>query len=468
MFVNYEIVEKYLENFINCDSKTKDYFKENLKNIKFNDYVKFLELEIFKYNKLFNYKVKKIELIYDYFNNPYIYVNFNPCGYMIVSLINNESVIIDPFGFEYNKNDGLWHKNNLENVELFKLFSRKNSNLSINDNWLFKEYKKKKYNINDNLLNLSLVNQKSAISKNEVFDIATRNKKPAYSYSPYDELIKADVEVPYSWWFKCSTFDENFGYADVSSIQSKYSELLKNMSKDDPNYKEYKNIYDTTNNVKDPENQGLCHYVALGMLLLYNEYFRTANVFSEKQIKKYFTYDVTSIEHYDSIAKVYLQHKLPFSPFLNEKFVADLWVKHGWGAIVTTSSYLQSVAYDFVEDDKALSIHRRSAGWIKPWKWIKDGFPCLIYGSFIPKINGEGKIGHAIVVYGMYDNGNKLLCHYGWYGRSQVIVSSSLSGQLFLIGMKPGKNAKPVKSHFKANFDSDLCKGDKFKHEKNE
>lgn len=80
MFVNYEIVEKYLENFINCDSKTKDYFKENLKNIKFNDYVKFLELEIFKYNKLFNYKVKKIELIYDYFNNPYVYVNFNPCG----------------------------------------------------------------------------------------------------------------------------------------------------------------------------------------------------------------------------------------------------------------------------------------------------------------------------------------------------------------------------------------------------
>lgn len=125
MFVNYEIVEKYLENFINCDSKTKDYFKENLKNIKFNDYVKFLELEIFKYNKLFNYKVKKIELIYDYFNNPYVYVNFNPCGYMIVSLINNESVIIDPFGFEYNKNDGFWHTNNLENIELFNLFSRK-------------------------------------------------------------------------------------------------------------------------------------------------------------------------------------------------------------------------------------------------------------------------------------------------------------------------------------------------------
>ena len=58
------------------------------------------------------------------------------------------------------------------------------------------------------------------------------------------------------------------------SIQNKYSKLLENLSKDEPNYKEYKNIYDTTNNVKNPKKQGLCHYVALGMLLLYNEYFK--------------------------------------------------------------------------------------------------------------------------------------------------------------------------------------------------
>nr|WP_203276753.1 hypothetical protein [Metamycoplasma hominis] len=56
----------------------------------------------------------------------------------------------------------------------------------------------------------------------------------------------------------------------------------------------------------------------------------------------------------------------------------------------------------------------------------------------------KGKIGHAIVAYGMYDNGNKPLCHYGWEGYSQVIVSSSLSGQLFLLGMKP--NGKVYKT----------------------
>ncbi|WP_158532067.1 putative cysteine peptidase [Metamycoplasma hominis] len=52
------------------------------------------------------------------------------------------------------------------------------------------------------------------------------------------------------------------------------------------------------------------------------------------------------------------------------------------------------------------------------------------------------KIGHAVVAYGMYDNSNKLLCHYGWAGSSQVIVSSSLSGQLFLLAIKPNGEIK--------------------------
>ncbi|RBI33836.1 hypothetical protein DRZ74_01920 [Metamycoplasma hominis] len=63
----------------------------------------------------------------------------------------------------------------------------------------------------------------------------------------------------------------------------------------------------------------------------------------------------------------------------------------------------------------------------------------------------KGKTGHAIVAYGMYDNGNKLLCHYGWEGYSQVIVSSSLSGQLFLLGMKPNGKVKKTRKHFIKN-----------------
>ncbi|AKJ52544.1 hypothetical protein MHOMSp_01508 [Metamycoplasma hominis] len=87
-------------------------------------------------------------------------------------------------------------------------------------------------------------------------------------------------------------------------------------------------------------------------------------------------------------------------------------------------------------------VYCGSAGWIKPWKWIRDGYPCLIFGTYIPDTWDDQKIGHAVVAYGMYDNGNKLLCHYGWAGSSQVIVSSSLSGQLFLLAIKPNGEIK--------------------------
>nr|WP_044329561.1 hypothetical protein [Metamycoplasma hominis] len=48
----------------------------------------------------------------------------------------------------------------------------------------------------------------------------------------------------------------------------------------------------------------------------------------------------------------------------------------------------------------------------------------------------------------MYDNGNKPLCHYGWGEYSQVIVSSSLSGKLFLLGMKPNGKVYKTGKHF--------------------
>ncbi|WP_144402496.1 putative cysteine peptidase [Metamycoplasma hominis] len=61
-------------------------------------------------------------------------------------------------------------------------------------------------------------------------------------------------------------------------------------------------------------------------------------------------------------------------------------------------------------------VYRRSAGWIKPWKWIRDGYHCLIFETYMPDPIKNKKTGHAIVAYGMYGNGNKLLCYYGWGG----------------------------------------------------
>lgn len=52
---------------------------------------------------------------------------------------------------------------------------------------------------------------------------------------------------------------------------------------------------------------------------------------------------------------------------------------------------------------------------------------------------------------GIQNNGNKLLCHYGWEGYSQILVSSSLSGQLWLLGVSKTGDSKKPREYFYHN-----------------
>lgn len=155
-------------------------------------------------------------------------------------------------------------------------------------------------------------------------------------------MIHAEVEVPYSWWFKLSNYEENFGYQDYPTIRRRWEYELA-MAEKNNDEGAAKMIREKIERFEcsDPA-QGLCHYVALGMLLLYAEFFQNYGVFSDEQVKKYFTkYD--NLDQYS----IFEKYGYPYPPAISKDFVTDLWTKHGWGAIVTTSSYLKNVAYDF-------------------------------------------------------------------------------------------------------------------------
>ena len=451
-----EIVE-YLQKKDNLDK----FFKNNVETInelkKYNiydveTYSKFLELEIFKYNKKINYQIKDIRILFDNFGNPYVYADFNPCGYMIISLINNESVIIDPLKKMNNFNKKDFKNNYFLDLESLKL-QRKNKYQvrSSQINFVLENFKSKYYDISANLNDKKLIKEKQNIVSSLKKSISERTASETHQIDASSEMIHAEVEVPYSWWFKLSNYEENFGYQDYPTIRRRWEYELA-MAEKNNDEGAAKMIREKIERFEcsDPA-QGLCHYVALGMLLLYAEFFQNYGVFSDEQVKKYFT-------KYDNLGQysIFEKYGYPYPPAISKDFVTDLWTKHGWGAIVTTSSYLKNVAYDFLKKEDLpnfwpVYVYRRSAGWIKPWKWIRDGYPCLIFGTYIPDTWDDQKIGHAVVAYGMYDNGNKLLCHYGWAGSSQVIVSSSLSGQLFLLGMKPNGEIKKTRQHFTKN-----------------
>ena len=131
---NNEIDKEYLNNiFVNNLIKIKSKINYSIK-----DLIKYLELEIFKYNKKYNYKVHKVLYCEDEFLNPYLYVEFNPFGSILFSLLNNNSIFINPID-STRKIDKLDLKCeyifNFSNLDLKK---KNNTNFCNIDNYRFK------------------------------------------------------------------------------------------------------------------------------------------------------------------------------------------------------------------------------------------------------------------------------------------------------------------------------------------
>ncbi|AWX69660.1 hypothetical protein [[Mycoplasma] anseris] len=86
---NRSILDKF--NFIE-----KQMLKIN-KNFHLKEYLNYFKLEIYKYHKKVHYEIKTMRIVYDNFLNSYIMVEYNPFGMILFSMINNESIIINPF-----------------------------------------------------------------------------------------------------------------------------------------------------------------------------------------------------------------------------------------------------------------------------------------------------------------------------------------------------------------------------------
>ncbi|ACF07542.1 Uncharacterised protein [Metamycoplasma arthritidis] len=420
MILPYELIE-YRKIEQQYSKKDKEII-ESVVKCSIEEYVQFLELEIFKYNKKFNYKLKKLIICYDGYGNPYVYAEFEEKGHILVSLINNESVLINPLNkkrilnnIDLNKKytiDYIRHALRETKEEYISAFSLE-TGFSVKNNPILRNLRKEKFSIKSNLNDKKLIHEKHKIKK----QIANYYKKevPKNKNKGVGEIIYADVELKHSWWFK--TKAEGFGYADGKS----YSEQEKQGY---PSYKE-----------------GLCHYVGAAMLLQYAEYFMSRDVFGFSGAWKYMESGATNLS------------KFPESPTINKYLVLDLWGRHANWAIKTTGAYFKSTMWSFLQSDgkkPSVYVQRRSMGAIWPWKWIDDNKVFMTYGHVYNPNNGQ-TIGHSIMPYGYYNKGpNKYLAHFGWEDYSQVIVSQNLQTQVWLIALvQNNPQVKPtLRKHF--------------------
>ncbi|VEU59361.1 putative cysteine peptidase [Mesomycoplasma neurolyticum] len=409
---------------------------EEAKKIDF--FIKSISLEI----KELTGKIPKflfLKEIKDLYENKVFFIQYDEY-YATILETNSETLKIEKGSIEkenFNKNliyipiIGLGYENkgiyssidnqNINNDFINLLFSKKD------------EYNKKiKESISQNIqLKNDLINKnnnKSKRIKKSVLDYVIDNVFRKY----YVPGFRASHEVPYSWWFRNHYSEANIGYTEVREALN--------------------------NNLKG----GLCEYIALSMMLLYMEIFRTPGLFNDYEINKYF--DVQTNYSLD-ITQSEIVHKNYGNPY---GFVAELYKKMGtdWVDIKSSGSIMQimnkflenkNIKKDLEHTGSATFMHTSS-----PEDWLLEKkVPVMlsIAGLGLVNKNGEHKLGffgHNFVIYGYDKTTNKYLVNIGWAGKhySEVVLSKSeiwwftSLGYWYAFDIKePSKNFKKLLSY---------------------
>lgn len=327
-------------------------------------------------------KVKDISIVEDVNKSKFFLVNFKPIGYAIVKYETLEF-------FEINYNDNIKITNLKDNIYIpLKGFDNKtNYNLMNKPNY--------GYNLS---LNRSI---EKFLPDNDFV-----NK---YTETISNLNYKADIEVPYSWYFRYN-FDK-FAYYD----------------------KDRKEINHNGN--------GVCEYIALLMLLVYNECFVSSGYFNNDDIKKYFTIsNGQSIDNY--------------IPKINYKLLKNIFELNDEATNIDAG--LVSRALSRFEENRYQDYYTKYAYFFTadPYSIIKKGIPTML-SFYLGK-----KEGHNVVAYGYDLKKSMYLCHYGFQGSqyTQVLINRKPFNFIYDWSIRDNKDVKnPVRKLF--NYKGKLVTG---------
>ena len=320
-----------------------------------------------KYVDSSNYSIERILEINDFEENKYVLVEFSPIGYLIYNVSNGDIVECAPTSYSpYLKTEtkNLYY---LPMVGYFSKVSGKYSDLmekrEVKEIELSSYKSESKRYHNKSLTKIDEKNvQRTLIGSKK--SVRRTRKNATVTNHFFGTMIYADTEVPYSWYFKKNYMD--FAYLDT--------------------------------------DEGCCGYVATALLLSYLEIFISTGYFSPAQSTQYIrTYNGS--QFYVGV------------PEVTDNFLYALSSNPN-----PASQYeLKTAINNFMSGkNKNYQIKETVGAFTNIEKPINDGFPA-IYAGRMPDFN-DGTGDHAVVVYGLYDN-TDVLCHFGWNGYTQVVMS---------------------------------------------
>lgn len=200
-----------------------------------------------------------------------------------------------------------------------------------------------------------------------------------------------------------------------------------------------------------PKNhQGLCEYVSLSTLLLYNELFISSGFFTDEEFATYFENNQQVSDNQIAMPEhKYYQYNQP-----ENSLVRKLWKKNKSAKDIKTGKTLAR-AYKNWLSNKSISSkikYHYSSSFMHSSSpedlLLKYNMPVLV--SFVKPAP------HNVLIYGYDTTTKSYLVNYGWGGYSPIIIKKSIIWSYWSMGfwnafyLDPA-NAQPLKRHFLYN-----------------
>ncbi|MEA4333634.1 putative cysteine peptidase [Mycoplasma sp. 1232] len=237
----------------------------------------------------------------------------------------------------------------------------------------------------------------------------------------YDGIFNVSSTVPYAWWFATRNNNESAGYVDLK--REGY-----------PNRK-----------------AGLCEYVALSQLLLYNHLFVDGTIFTQTQYDQFIKEAPRyNIKHWEDTSPVF-KHEYPYDGY-KKSLTYHLYELADKQRDLKTPNYYR-LAFDRFNKNQRSSWdnYGKFGGYYKAWENVKKGIPVILGAAPFPS---NGWHDHAYLMYGYDDNSDMFLGSMCWgQEKRNTILYSYYNGAwgsyYFTIGSLKPKNARKQPRLFK-------------------
>ncbi|MDD7837797.1 hypothetical protein PUW86_02195 [Metamycoplasma hyosynoviae] len=258
-------------------------------------------------------------------------------------------------------------------------------------------------------------------------NISDSDIKPASinenSFSPdssdtLDKLPKISHMIRDAWWWASRDTQKRVGYTTQDRLYDKYNK------------------------------NGLCEYVAIANLLLYNELFKTSGLFNATEMNDYFDYEGEDDSE--------LKRSSPTFRFYDDdnpdlSLVADLWRSNNRRTdIYSYKSYYRAIK-NFVKNKNVLKKYdfeyKLGSYYWRTVENIKNNNPVIV---------STYKTYHSFIVYGYDEKSEMLLLNWLWGLNDSIVLvhysklSNSGSIGKIIFTMKPKKEYEnDTKRHFR-------------------